>query len=190
MSEEPARLRLFVAAIVADELLQAVADEIEPLRSRFPGARWTDVANQHVTLKFLGWVDAVKFDAVSAACRSVAAGHSPASLSLGGLDAFPTRGRVRVLWVGLDDPAGLLARCAADLDAALQPLGFEPESRAFTPHLTLARFRAPLRMSGEWRSPSLPSESWTCDALTLFRSHLSPKGARYEALASFPLGAH
>jgi 2'-5' RNA ligase len=185
---EGQRLRLFVAATIPRDVLDAAAAVAEELRPLFPGARWTDVANQHVTLKFLGWADAGLLREVCAACARVAARHAPAPLKLGDPGAFPSKRRVRVVWVGLDDPAGLLAAAARDLDGALEPLGFESEARAFTAHLTLARLRTPVRVAGEWPRVVLPERSWTCDALTLFRSHLSPKGARYEALAAFPLG--
>jgi 2'-5' RNA ligase len=187
LADEGNRLRLFVAATVPHELLQSVADEMQPFRSRFPHARWTDVDNQHVTLKFLGWVGGEALGSVTSACASVASAHAPAPLALGELGAFPSRTRVRVVWVGLDDPAHLLERCSGALDDTLQPLGFDPEKRAFTPHLTLARLREAARPAGEWPRPGFPSESWTCDELTLFRSHLSPRGARYEPLSTFPL---
>jgi 2'-5' RNA ligase len=175
-----------VAVTIPQDVLTAVAKKMDELRPRWPGARWSDVANQHVTLKFLGWAGAGDVSTIGAACGGVASAHSPARLSLGELGAFPTKKRVRVVWVGLDDPAGLLRSAARDLDAALQPLGFEAEQRAFTPHLTLARLRTPLRMTEEWPAVSFDGHAWMCNEMTLFRSHLSPKGARYEALSAFP----
>lgn len=183
-----ARLRLFVAASVPHELLVSVAHAAEGLKERWPAARWSDVANQHVTLKFLGWADESLLRGVRERCAEVARGHEPALLTLDDLDAFPSRRRVRVVWVGLDDPAGLLAGLAADLDRALEPLGFESESRAYTPHLTLARLRDPVRDTGEWPTLDVPRTPWTCGEIVLFRSHLSPRGARYEPLESFALG--
>lgn len=187
MAEERQRVRLFVAVTVPAALLHAVAELTDDLRPRFPGARWTESANQHVTLKFLGWTNDDDVVAVHEACKAVAQRHAAATLSLGELGAFPSRKRVRVLWVGIEDPSGLLASVAGDLDDVLEPLGFEAEQRAFAAHLTLARLRAPLRMAGDWPAPPLPRSPWSCHELTLFRSHLSPRGARYEALGTFPL---
>ena len=99
--------------------------------------------------------------------------------------------RARVLWVGLDDPAGLLAALARDLEAALVPLGFEAEPRAFTPHLTLARFKPPASVAGVLSDePRVTAPSFEVGHLALYRSHLHPKGARYEVLATIPLGSH
>lgn len=183
-----ARLRLFVAAPVPRNALIAAAEALEPIKPLFPGARWTDVDHQHVTLKFLGWTDASSLKEVVAACEGAAREHASATVSLGALGAFPTRKRVRVLWLGLDDPEGLLAGLAGDLDDALEPLGVAAEKRAFTPHLTLARFKTPLRMRAEWPDLRVDAPAWSVDSIGLWRSHLSSKGARYEVLDEFSLG--
>ena len=184
MSDE--RLRLFVAVSVPEEALGAVAAALEPVKDSWPGARWTDVANQHVTLKFLGWTSSGLLDEIVAACRVVASAHSSAELALSAVDAFPSRKRVRVLWVGIDDPAGLLSSLASALDAALEPLGCPREERAFTPHLTLARFKLPARFRA-WPEVRPDPSPWRPGRIGLWRSRLSPKGARYELLETAPL---
>lgn len=183
------RLRLFVAVSVPEDRLRAASGVVEAIKPAFPGARWTDLANQHVTLKFLGWTTADKLGEIEGALGVVAAAHAPAPLLIGALGAFPSTRRVRVVWLGLDDPEGLLARLASDLDGALAPLRFPTEDRAFTAHLTLARFKTPLRMKDEWPDATVGAEPWTVDAIELWRSHLSPKGARYEVIARFPLAS-
>jgi 2'-5' RNA ligase len=188
VADDAPRLRLFAAVSIPRDRLDHVAEVIGPLEHRFAGARWTDPDNQHVTLKFMGWADTEMLGPIEAAMARVAARHAPAELALGDLGAFPSRKRVRVLWVGLEDPTGLLAGLAGGLEEALQPLGFEAEGRAFTPHLTLARMRTPLRPGGGWPDVQFDRMAWACDEVTLFRSHLSPKGARYEPLVVFPLG--
>jgi 2'-5' RNA ligase len=176
------RLRLFVAVSVPDEALRATAQAIEPVKPLWPEARWVDLASQHVTLKFLGWADDDALGAIATACKDVAGAHSPARVSLRGVDAFPSRKRVRVLWAGLDDPRALLASVAGGLDAALEPLGFPREERTFTPHLTLARFKVPMRMHEPWPEVTIDAAPWTVAELGLWRSHLSPRGARYEVI--------
>ena len=186
------RLRLFIAADLPSSLLEKLDEAVAPLRSRpeLETARWTRPANQHVTLKFLGWVGPGAVDQIVAAASSVAASHTPATITLTGLGVFPSERRARVLWVGLDDPTGVLAALASDLDAALGPLGFEPEKRAFTPHLTLARFKPPASVAGVlFERPEVAEPAFRLDHLALYRSHLHPKGARYEALGTIPLGA-
>ena len=188
---KPERLRLFVAADLPPDLLHALHDSTKSLRSKpeVASARWTAPANQHVTLKFLGWVDAGAVDRIAAALATVVSAHEPATITVTGLGAFPSGRRARVLWAGLDDPAGLLAALASHLDRALAPLGFEPETRAFTPHLTLARFKPPASVAGVLSEvPKLPEPSFEVAHLALYRSHLHPKGARYEVLRSLTLG--
>ena len=188
MSSE--RLRLFVAADPPPDLLEALDESIAPLRSRpeLVSARWTVPANQHVTLKFLGWVEAGTVEPIVNSLATVASSHEAATITLTGLGAFPSERRARVLWAGLEDPAGLLAALASDLDASLGSLGFEPETRAFTPHLTLARFKPPASVAGiPSEVPGVAEPSFEVDRLHLYRSHLHPKGARYEILRSLRL---
>jgi RNA 2',3'-cyclic 3'-phosphodiesterase len=187
------RLRLFIAADLPPDLLEDLNHSLAPVRARpeVESARWTAPANQHVTLKFLGWVDAEALDGVAGTLAAVATAHEPSTISLAGLGAFPSERRARVLWVGLDDPAGLLAALAQDLESSLMPLGFEAEQRAFTPHLTLARFKPPASLVGVLsEQPRVAEPRFEVGHLALYRSHLHPKGARYEVLGTIPLGAH
>ena len=187
--EKVERLRLFVAADPPQAHLDRVADEMAKLKPLFPSARWTAPENQHVTLKFLGSTPSDRFDAVVESCKLVGRSHHPASVKLTSVGSFPSAKRSRVLWIGMDDPGELLTRLAADLDRALEPLGFPIEERAFTPHLTLCRFKTPVRLPEG--PPVLDlSDLGPFDVVefVLYRSYLSPKGARYEALERFPVG--
>jgi len=181
-------LRLFVAVSVPEHLLEALSDATGELRRRLPPSRWAPPENQHVTLKFLGSSPAHRLEEIAAGVGLVSSSHRAAMLRFAGLGTFPSRRRARVLWAGLEDESGLLRSLAAGLDDALRALGFEPEKREFTPHLTLARWRVPIPLDSPL--PELPPEvraPFVIEALELFRSHLSPKGARYEVLRSFSL---
>lgn len=182
------RLRLFVAIDIPTSNLEHLAAAVAPLKVTFPSARWAGPTNQHVTLKFLGSVAGDRMDEIGHACAEVARTCEPAQLSLEGLGTFPGGRSMRVLWVGFVDRQGLLTKLAAELDRALEPLGFEAEKRAFTPHLTLARFKTPQRLEGPLPELKVPSEPFELSELVLYRSHLSPTGARYEGLGRFPLG--
>ncbi|HEV3473505.1 MAG TPA: RNA 2',3'-cyclic phosphodiesterase [Actinomycetota bacterium] len=184
------KIRLFVAATVPDDLLARLDEKTAGLREKLRNARWIAPENQHLTLKFLGWVPGDRAVEVEKVCHMVAASHRPATLSLTHLGAFPSERRVRVLWMGVDDPAGTLAALAADLDAAFEPLGFPSEGRSYTPHLTLARFKMPVPLKSGFPSVELPMDpAFQVSDIKLFRSHLSPKGARYEVVATFHLGS-
>jgi len=185
---EPERLRLFVAVSIPRGHLERIDRDIDSFREKAVNARWTSLENQHVTLKFLGSTPSDRLDEVSRVCRMVAAGHHTGEVSLSQIAAFPSRNRVRVLWVGLDDPAALLTRLAADLDRGFEPLGFAAEARAFTPHLTLCRFKIPVPLKAGLPQIDVADLSpFEVGSIELFRSHLSPKGARYEVVEEFAL---
>jgi 2'-5' RNA ligase len=177
-------LRLFVAVDVPEEVRLLVHDALQPLRERYPTARWVPRENQHVTLKFLGrtWPRLVEW--VTSQVGPVAARAAPFSTRVEGIGAFPSARRARVLWAGLDDAEGCMGSLAADLDAALAG-EFEREKRAFTAHLTVARFDPPTAV-GE--VPQIAGEPFEVDRLVLYRSHLQRPAPVYEVLEAFPLG--
>jgi RNA 2',3'-cyclic 3'-phosphodiesterase len=182
------RLRLFIAFDVPEEHRRRVQEAIEPIRDELPGARWTSIESQHVTLKFIGWVEPAQLDPILTTTRDVAAAHAASYMRVTGIGAFPSKKRVRVLWAGIEDPSGLGPRLAGDLSARLEPLGIEREERAFTPHLTLARLKTPKRMDEDALDVDLGELApFLVDEVVLYRSHLSGKGARYEAIDRCPL---
>jgi 2'-5' RNA ligase len=138
----------------------------------------------HVTLAFLGERPDDEAEPIAAALRGVAA--PVPGLALGEPAWLPPR-RPGVLAVDLVDADGACARLQAALSAALHELDvYTPEERAFRPHVTVARIRRGARVGRQ--VPAIPDRAaFAATALTLYRSRLSPKGARYEALARTPL---
>lgn len=184
-------LRLFVAVDMPEETKGALEQAVNPWRERLGAGRWVVRDNWHVTLKFLGRTWPRLLPVVSAAGREVAGTVVSFQVRLSGLGVFPGASRARVLWAGLDDPDGHLTGLSEGLDAALAK-DFTPEKRAFTPHLTVARFNPPIPMREHAEALAdtpIDAPPFTVDRLVLYRSHLSPRGARYEALEEFPLGS-
>jgi RNA 2',3'-cyclic 3'-phosphodiesterase len=181
-------LRLFFAAGVPFQLLESVQERLTDVKSALPQARWTAPANQHLTCKFLGATPEDRLQEIARTGAAVAREGRGAAVALSKLGAFPSARRARVLWLGVDDPAGVLTGLAEGLDLALEPLGFAAEARAFTPHLTLARFKSPVKLSSECALDTGGLPPFEVSELVLWRSHLSPKGARYERLETLPLG--
>jgi RNA 2',3'-cyclic 3'-phosphodiesterase len=179
-------LRLFFAVEVPAELLESVRAGTAGLRSRWPEARWTTPENQHLTLKFLGATSSDDLGNVVRAGAAVARSHAAAEVALTELGAFPSARRARVLWLGVSDPAGVLQGLAAGLSSACESLGYRPEARPYVPHLTLARFKTPVRLEAEL-TLEIEAAPFEVSEVGLWRSHLSPKGARYELLESLPL---
>jgi RNA 2',3'-cyclic 3'-phosphodiesterase len=182
------RLRLFVAAEVPTNHLRRIDEALTQLHRELRGARWVGLEGQHVTLKFLGSTASSQLQAVRKVCEVVAGAHAAGQVRIRAMGAFPSSRRARVLWVGIEDPAGLLAGLSADLEGGFEPLGYAAEKRQFTPHLTVARLKSPIRLRVEL--PEIPAGElapFSIDRIRLYRSYLSPHGARYELLEEFPL---
>jgi 2'-5' RNA ligase len=183
------KLRLFVATDVAAWAVRDLDRAMAPYRERLPGFRWTDPGGWHVTLKFLGWVESPRRAEIERAMVSVAAETAPFQTSITRIGVFPAPGRARVLWAGLDDADGTFGRMVKRLDDLLVSV-VRPEGRSFAPHLTLARIQPPARMrhvAPDLLTLDAASEPFAVDRMVLYRSRLSPAGARYEAVAAAPL---
>jgi RNA 2',3'-cyclic 3'-phosphodiesterase len=173
-------VRLFVAVQLPDDVRAALAAWRPDDRTLRP----VDVEGLHVTLCFLGWRDEARADAIGAAATACAAPVGALTVQAGLW--LPPR-RPGVLAVRLDDPEGRLVALQERVsDAMVRAAGYEPETRPFLPHVTVARVRRGARAPrGELAPP--PALPFVPPALTLYRSHMSREGARYEPLASAPL---
>ncbi len=175
-----------MAVPIGPALREAVSQCAGDVRAR-TGAdawRWTDVEAWHVTLAFLGATDPSSVPRLALTLEDVAREHDPFTLDAGGLGAFPSRGRARVLWYGVADPAGRLRRLAG---AARAAIGL-PEDDRFRGHLTIARARD--RFGTDATAlvhASCAASRLDVDRLVLYRSHLGRGPARYEALATSEL---
>jgi RNA 2',3'-cyclic 3'-phosphodiesterase len=184
---EAKTLRLFLAVDVPDEVRDALASSVAPLRSAIPGARWAPPENWHVTLKFLGSVYPRLSGWVREQAAAAAAESEPFLSAMAGLGAFPSPRRARVLWAGLDDPEGRLTALAGSLDHLLER-EFPPEQRPFSAHLTVARMREQVALEPSVLQTLVPSEPFEIHELVLYRSHLGRPHARYEPIQRIRLG--
>ena len=190
-------MRLFIGVELDGAVRAAAADVAERLRQRLARAeprlraRWIAPENLHITLWFIGEVPDPRAEAIQdALTRPFGAPAFP--LAIAGCGAFPPSGAPRVLWIGVGEGASGMRRLYGEVGERLAPLGYRPEERPYAAHLTIARIREPV--PGSSRAvreilAALPAECGTSHvaAVTLFRSHLSPKGAAYEPLLRVPL---
>lgn len=150
------------------------------------------IENVHLTLQFLGAVPEERLVPLRSALTSAAGEGRPLALEVKGAGGFPSARRPRVVWVGVGGEVEALAGLAAAVGRRLAPLGFPPEDRPFSPHLTLGRARegrgAPGLGGALAQVAGMEGAPWRATELVLYRSHLSPAGARYEPLDRFPLG--
>lgn len=184
-------MRLFVAVDPSEAVRDALAATITSGRAVAPDAKWVRPEAVHLTLAFLGNVDDALAPQVASALAGVAHRHAPIELAARGVGSFGGARRPGVLWVGLEGQVAALQALQADVEAALVPLGYQLEERAFRPHLTLARAREGRGdpALGAARDALGPGElgSFTAGELILYQSQLSPRGAKYLALARHPL---
>jgi len=185
-------VRLFVAINLPAALQNLIHEGTASLRDAGMPARWADPEKIHLTLKFLGDVRDERRDEAVAALREAAAGSVPFELELESVGAFPSLRRPRVVWLGVKATLPLRA-LKHDVEHAYAQLGFERESRAFHPHLTLGRardraeageFRPLERLAGQVRVEG----GFRVDGIELMRSRLGSGGARYSPEASAALG--
>jgi 2'-5' RNA ligase len=185
-------LRVFCAVELTDEAREAAAEHAARLRRDFPEARasWARPGALHITLKFLGEVEAARVPVLSRAAGAAAEGFGPFALSVEEAGTFPPRGAARVLWLGVRDESGGLARLQRRLEEECEAAGFQREPRAFKPHLTLARLRAPKdahALSEAHRRSTFGPHAFTVSELVVMRSELGPGGSRYTPLSRHAL---
>lgn len=125
--------RLFTAL----EIPPAIALSLSLLRGGLSGARWIDIKNYHITLRFIGDVDDRTADDVANALARV--DRPTFSLELDGVGAFGSRRPHSLYAAARMSP--VLRDLQAEQERILQRLGLEPERRKYTPHVTLARLK-------------------------------------------------
>lgn len=146
--------------------------------------------NLHVTLNFLGDTDPTLVPRITDVIAESIADRSTVEVRIVGIGAFPNVGRPSVVWAGLRN-AEVLVDIKTELDDRLEPFGFRPEKRSFTPHLTLARVRS--RPPNELHSFIMENQETefghaTVRSVELFESELTPSGPRYNVLSSSEFG--
>lgn len=181
-------MRLFVAIEIAPEIRERIFEFMTQIKPHLGSARWSRPEGLHITLKFLGKVPDEKRNPIEERLASVKS--SQFSLNIREVGLFPNARSPRVFWVGVD-PHKELAALAGQVDEAMEPLGFEREKRAYSPHITLMRFSertSKVNLSSVLSSvPKAGFGTMTANEFHLYESKLSPQGSRYIKLASFPL---
>jgi len=191
-------VRCFIAICLPHEIENRLRSLIEQLKPLSHAVKWVKPENLHLTLKFLGEADEDKAPEITGALRDVTAGHKTFTLTAHGTGVFPNANWPKVVWVGLDSGNGLLA-LHSDIESAMEPLGFNPEKRAFTAHLTIGRIKAirnrsdkPLQLEHLMHEVQARLKedfgSFETREIVLFKSDLKSSGAVHTVLSKAPLG--
>jgi 2'-5' RNA ligase len=188
-------LRSFIAVEIPIEIQSAIAHNTASLQKALPKplVRWVAPQNLHLTLKFLGDVSPANLERLADGLKAEAATHEPFPMSVGGLEAFPTARRARVIWIGLEAPTGLAA-LQRGVEAVAAQSGYGPEERPFSAHLTIGRVGQSLS-AADLQRVRAALEATTVgalgtvrvDAIHIFKSDLRPGGSVYTNLYALPM---
>jgi 2'-5' RNA ligase len=191
-----------IRAFLSIELLGEVKTALARLVDEVAGARVNGLKpvksdHLHITLKFFGDVTTEQVKSITNVVTTASKGIRPFTLKLGGVGVYPNSKNARVLWVGLDGDVGPLQDAQRRIDKALERIDIEPESREFSPHLTIARIRDGT-LSGDRRraTEALFSAEFNSrltipvNSVSLVRSVLLPEGPEYMRLADISLGGN
>jgi 2'-5' RNA ligase len=194
LSKEQTQLpRLFIAIPISDHLREHIQHEAKALREKHSFQKWTDPADYHITLKFLGETSAAKADEIKKAMERIASCTEMFTLSETGWGTFGSPSAPSILWAGIGGDLGPLHKLQLKVDEQLNALGFEKETRSYHPHLTIAR-----RYTGKKEPDALSlrqclpqseenAVEWKANEVDLYQSH-PKKTPMYEAIASVHLG--
>jgi RNA 2',3'-cyclic 3'-phosphodiesterase len=192
-------MRIFVALDIEEEIRVRISGFITEMRELAPDVRWVTPGSLHLTLKFIGEKPDASVKQIEKSLASISA--TVFNISFRGAGFFPTAKSARVFWVGIEADVGLV-KLASDIEDALFAIGIAKESRAFSPHLTLARAGsgAPSRQRSDKQNkrferlqqrlsnaPYPEFGAMTSREYFLYRSQLSSQGSRYTKIARFEL---
>ncbi len=184
--------RLFIAIDTpppARATMIAARNELRMVRT---DVKWEPDAKLHCTLKFLGDTPPEKVAPLTASLRALAHATGPITIAYSGLSVFPDRVAPRIIWAGIDDRAGVLARLAASIDDLTAGLGFEKDRRPFQPHVTLGRVkgaRGIRELLGTLETVTFDCPPVQIHEILLVSSELRPSGSVYAVAARCALGA-
>jgi RNA 2',3'-cyclic 3'-phosphodiesterase len=187
-------IRAFIAIKLSPEIHQRLNDVNVLLKQRLQGAliRWVPVDNIHLTLKFLGDVPTTNLDMLAKILKAEASQYEPFEISVGELGAFPSAHRPHVIWLGVQAPAELNT-LQHGIEEETARLGYKPEDRPFSPHLTLGRVSRNADTQDFARIEAAINETkvgflgaMRVETVQLFKSDLKPNGAVYTGLLEAP----
>ena len=186
-------IRAFLALDLPDSYRAGLTAVQDYLKKSGADVRWTSVGSIHLTLKFFGDISEDQVETLTAAASAITGATPAFTLGVQGVGTFPSPKSPRVIWLGLSGQTDILASLVQDLEQSFAPLGFPPEKRKFTPHLTLGRVRSSQGREDLCRFlqtvplPDFPE--FQVEHLVLYRSTLRPQGALYTPSQRSPWAA-
>jgi RNA 2',3'-cyclic 3'-phosphodiesterase len=185
-------IRSFLAIELPKAVLEKIGEIQGDLKSSHADVRWVIPEKIHLTLKFFGNIEEARIEPIIRAIEGSIHDTHVFSLGVKGIGAFPNWKNPRVIWMGLIDGTGVLIPLQKELETGLERIGFEPEGRAFQPHLTLGRVNSSrgkeelIRRMERYREEEFGNIS--VEKVLLFKSDLRPTGPIYTPLSEIKLG--
>lgn len=184
-------MRLFIALPLPSAVETKLSQTIKILSKSRAGVRWVKPGNLHLTLRFLSETDPALVPNLKELIDRIGAGYAPLKVLSDRIEAFPNLKRPKVLFAGLEgSDIQRLTSLATEIEDAVRELGFEPDERAFRPHLTIGRLRDPRRtedLPDIMNSFHFEPFEFVFDKLVLFQSTLTPQGPIYDRLHEITL---
>lgn len=183
-------MRLFVAVPLPVEIKNQLGKLIDDWRRDRDNIAWVKEENLHLTLKFLGEATERRLAPLKSGLSESLEQWEAFNISLKGAGGFPNLVRPRVLWIGVTEGRKNLRTLANSADEATRPLGFSPEQRDFSAHLTVGRVKGTTlsaSLLGKLSSCAFEAKDVIVSEVVLFQSELAPGGSIYTPLASFEL---
>ena len=178
-------IRSFVAFDIDNELvLKRFSDAQETLTRTGADLKLVKPQNIHITMRFLGNISPHMVDSIYEEMKKVS--FIPFDVEIRGLGAFPSLSYARVVWAGIQRGADELANVFKQLEPSLRRLGFKPDPKGFSPHLTIARVKTGRNKTALiQRIKDLADYEFgtvRAECLRLKKSVLTPKGPTYSTL--------
>jgi 2'-5' RNA ligase len=188
-------LRSFIAIELPPEIQKAIANNTAMLQQMLPRplVRWVPSGNVHLTLRFLGDVSSSNLERLAEALEIEVGQHNAFPMSVGELGIFPNPKRPRIVWIGLETPPELQA-LQRGTEAVCARLGYTPEDRPLSPHLTIGRVNQNINLAEIQHIRAALEQvqvgmlgTVNVDAIRIFKSDLQPTGAVYTPLYTLQL---
>ena len=181
-----ADIRTFIAINLNSEIKNAISKTVEQASRIMPGIKWICDEDLHITLKFLGDVEENRIVEINDAISEALTNLPQFEISLAEIGAFPSSHRANIIWIGIDSGKDVLINLVGSIDNCLRKLGFMPENKLFSAHITIGRVKDPSkhRIIEEAFSSlevNLPC-SQMVESIDIMRSKLTSTGSIYSVI--------